>query len=66
MPVALLLRDYAALVEAEMSLPAARFAKLYAPRKRIIENNVLPLIDGDLRIAAEAIIPSLPNTPYFA
>jgi len=66
MPVALLLRDYAALAEAELNLPAERFARHFAPRKRIIEVEVLPLIDRDLRRAAEQLIPSLPLVPALA
>lgn len=66
MPVALLLRDYSALAEAELNLPAERFAQHFAPRKRIIEVEVLPLIDRDLRRAAEELIPSLPQVPSLA
>lgn len=62
-PVAFLLRDYGALCEAEKALPRPRFEGVYAAKKLLIEQNYLPMIDADLRMAAEAHIPSLPPAP---
>jgi hypothetical protein len=61
-PVAFLLRDYQELCEAQLRLPAARFAR-YAPKKRYIEEHYLPSIDEPLREAALALIPTLPKAP---
>jgi hypothetical protein len=62
-PVAYLLRDYNLLCEAEKVLPTGRFAKLYAPKKRKIEDDYLPLIDETLKAEALNLLPSLPPGP---
>lgn len=61
-PVAFLLRDYDALREAQLRLPAARFAR-YATKMLYIEKNYLPLIADELREAATLLIPTLPKAP---
>jgi len=62
-PVAYFLRDYYALCEAEKILPHERFQKLYAAKKRKMEDDYLPLIDDVLFAEASALIPSLPPAP---
>lgn len=61
-PVAFLLRDYHALREAQLRLPAARFSR-YLPKMRYIEKHYLSMIDDDLRQAAHILISSLPTAP---
>jgi hypothetical protein len=61
--VAYILRDYGALREAEKSISPERFAKLYAPRMRIIEEVCLSQIDADLRDSAEALLPTIAPAP---
>jgi hypothetical protein len=62
-PVAFLLRDYEALCEAEKSLPAPRFAKIYQARKAKIERDILPRISTEVREQARQIMLTLPPTP---
>ena len=65
-PVAFLLRDYDALCEAQLRLPAARFEKSYGPKKRYIEDHYLPMLDDEIVGAAREVIPSLPRAPLLA
>lgn len=62
-PVAFLLRDYAALCDAQFRLPAVRFELIYAQRKVAIETTILPYISAELRKRAEALLSSLPLAP---
>lgn len=57
--VALLLRDYDAICEAQDSMLAERFSRLYAPRKQLIESKYLPRIGPELMAAARALLPTL-------
>jgi hypothetical protein len=62
-PIAFLLRDYAALCDAQLRLSTERFERYYAARKRKIEADMLPFISANLRRDAEALMPSLPPAP---
>jgi hypothetical protein len=59
-PVAFLLRDLAALKDAQRSTSSERFKTLYRPKMLLIEQQYLPQIDSELAAAAKALIPSLP------
>jgi len=58
-----LLRDYHVLCEAEKAISPARFAKLYAPKKKLIETEYLPLIDSELMERAERLVAAMPKLP---
>jgi hypothetical protein len=60
--VAFLLRDYFALKEAQLKMPAAQFAK-YAPKLRYIERFYLPDISDELFSKAVKLIETLPKGP---
>lgn len=57
--VAMLLRDYEMLCEAQRSLPHERFKEVYAVRKQIIEDEYLPLVDEDMKARAALVLPTL-------
>jgi hypothetical protein len=61
--IAFVLRDYGALCEAQLRMPAARFDRYYALRKRKMEDDVLQFVNPALREEAEAIVPTLPAGP---
>lgn len=63
-PIAFLLREYAALCDAQMRLPRDRFVRKYGARKALIEHHAIPLIDNNLRASAQAIMETLPQVPY--
>lgn len=62
-PVALLLRDYGALCEAQKCMAQERFAKRYAAKKELLELEFLPLISDELLEEARKLIPELPPHP---
>jgi hypothetical protein len=62
-PIALLLRDYAGLCEAEKVLSRERFQARYGDLKRLIEDEYLPLVDDALRAEAQKLLPVLAPFP---
>ncbi len=59
-PVAFLLRDYAALKEAQRTVSSDRFNALYRTKMLLIEQQYLPQITESLADTARALVPSLP------
>ncbi|HTV74404.1 MAG TPA: hypothetical protein VME66_11980 [Candidatus Acidoferrales bacterium] len=62
-PVAFLLRDYEALLDAELRMPAERYRQLYLQKRRMIETRYLPAIDARLIEEAKSIAMTLPPAP---
>jgi hypothetical protein len=59
-PVAFLLRDYDALLDARKRLPPARFAKRHGAKLRLIEDLLLE-VEPALQEAGRALIPAIPR-----